>query len=114
MAISKKQWQELNEMIGRDMSPIVIDSIDNHFKRCLNNYLEFNNLKGKKMEQVFEVTVVQRDSETGKLTTLVPITVVLATCTEDAKTKTLITYARDCKTEEGVREGIDVLVRPFC
>ncbi len=74
-----------------------------------------NNLKGKKMESVFQVTVVRRDSETGKLIILVPITTVLATGTEDAKTKTLITFAKDCKTTEGIIQGgIDVLVRPFC
>ncbi len=68
------------------------------------------------MESVFEVTVVQRDSETGNLTILVPITTVVATSTEEAKTKTLIANAPALQTSDllAVREGIDVLVRPFC
>lgn len=107
-----KKWREFNATGNR-----VSISLEEAFWKFpkLTNFL-----KGKKMENLYEVTIVQRTDDpqsgiVGKLTILVPITTVIATGVESAKQLALVEYADQCRTADGnVREGLDVLVRPFC
>ncbi len=118
MSISKKGWQELNEMPARKMPRLgassFIDDLTYYHKMFCGEYYDNNNLKGKKMSNVFETVVIQTDA-TGKVTILVPITSLVAKDPTDAKQITLIANATVLQAGDGgVKEGIDVLVRPFC
>lgn len=90
-------------------------SIDDHFKKCMDfynllqgEYYDNNFLKGKKMNNVFQVLAIQEHAD--KLPTiLVPITTVIATA-ETAVQNFLIENAAELKDKENVQ----ILCRPFC
>ncbi len=116
MSVSKKQWQELNGYIRRDMPCIIpFDNLYDFQKLALVEYWTgeyYDNpiLKGKKMAQVFEVLAIQEHTDGSPTTILVPITTVVAKDEQTAVQNFLIENATELKGKDNVQ----TLCRPFC
>ncbi len=86
-----------------------IDSCNYYREQFRGEYYDNNNLKGKKMSNVFNVLAIQE--HTDKLPTiLVPITTVIAEDESRAK----LTFAVENAAELKDKENVLILARPFC
>ncbi len=117
-----ERWKELSKLVGREMSSILVHSTSMGASSFINDlnyyreqfrgeYYDNNNLKGKKMNNVFQVLAIQEFIEGSPLPKiLVPITTVVAKDEQTAVQNFLIENAAELKDKENVQ----TLCRPFC
>lgn len=113
MSISKEQWREINDAVcrGRLYSKMKFDDLDYYHKMFYGAYYDNDNLKGKKMTNVFEILAIQTHTDMNPLpTVVVPITTVVAENEQIAVQNFLIDNASTLKG----KENVETKCRPFC